>query len=215
MNVPDDLQYSSDHEWIRVEGNRATIGITDYAQDALGDIVFVQVPDQGATVTAGASISEVESTKSVSDIYAPLAGTIVEVNADLDDAPEKLNADPYGDGWICVIEIDAAGAPRPARRRGIPLADRGLRTWHRPGGERGDERRRLSALWAPQPAGRQLLLLVRAAARARGRGARDDHLHPRCRGRRRLTVDVSSAGTSGLLVVTRGPNTGSGSRSST
>ncbi|MCB1039967.1 MAG: glycine cleavage system protein GcvH [Acidimicrobiales bacterium] len=111
MNVPDDLQYSSDHEWIRVEGNRATIGITDYAQDALGDIVFVQVPDQGATVTAGASISEVESTKSVSDIYAPLAGTIVEVNADLDDAPEKLNADPYGDGWICVIEIDAAGAP--------------------------------------------------------------------------------------------------------
>jgi glycine cleavage system H protein len=106
MNVPDDLKYSSDHEWIRADGNRIHLGITDYAQDALGDVVFVQVPDSGATVAAGQSISEVESTKSVSDIYAPVAGTVVEVNADLETAPEQLNSDPYGDGWICVIELD-------------------------------------------------------------------------------------------------------------
>jgi glycine cleavage system H protein len=106
MNIPDDLRYSKDHEWVRVDGNRVQLGITDYAQDALGDVVFVQVPDQGSTVAAGAGISEVESTKSVSDIYAPVAGTIVEVNEDLDGTPEKINADPYGDGWICVIEVD-------------------------------------------------------------------------------------------------------------
>lgn len=110
MNVPEELQYSSDHEWIRVDGNRVVVGITDYAQDALGDVVYVQVPDTGASVAAGAGISEVESTKSVSDIYAPVAGTIVEVNADLEAAPEKLNADPYGDGWICVIEVEDPSA---------------------------------------------------------------------------------------------------------
>jgi len=105
MDVPDDLRYSTDHEWVRAEGNQVRIGITDYAQDALGDVVFVQVPDVGAEVGAGAGISEVESTKSVSDIYAPVAGTIVEVNADLDATPENLNADPYGTGWICTIEV--------------------------------------------------------------------------------------------------------------
>ncbi|MGN6695976.1 MAG: glycine cleavage system protein GcvH [Aquihabitans sp.] len=110
MNVPDDLKYSSDHEWIRVDGDRITIGITDYAQDALGDVVFVQVPEQGALVAAGQSISEVESTKSVSDIYAPLAGTVAEVNADLETTPEQLNSDPYGDGWICVIQVTDAAA---------------------------------------------------------------------------------------------------------
>jgi glycine cleavage system H protein len=108
MNVPDDLRYSTDHEWVRTEGNRVRIGITDYAQDALGDVVFVQVPEVGATVTAGDSISEVESTKSVSDIYAPVTGTVVEVNDELDGSPEKINGDPYGDGWICVIETDDA-----------------------------------------------------------------------------------------------------------
>ncbi len=110
MNVPDDLKYSTDHEWIRVDGGRITIGITDYAQDALGDVVFVQVPEEGALVAAGQGISEVESTKSVSDIYAPLAGTIAEVNADLESTPEQLNSDPYGDGWICVIEVADASA---------------------------------------------------------------------------------------------------------
>ena len=105
MQIPDDLRYSSDHEWIRVEDGKVRIGITDYAQDALGDVVFVDLPEVGAAVEAAASISEVESTKSVSDIYAPVSGTITEVNADLADAPERLNEDPYGEGWICVIEL--------------------------------------------------------------------------------------------------------------
>jgi glycine cleavage system H protein len=105
MQIPDDLRYSTDHEWIRVDGSKVTIGITDYAQDALGDVVFVDLPEVGAAVEAAASISEVESTKSVSDIYAPVSGTIAEVNADLGDAPERLNEDPYGEGWICVIEL--------------------------------------------------------------------------------------------------------------
>jgi glycine cleavage system H protein len=108
MQIPDDLRYSSDHEWIRVEGDRVRIGITDFAQDALGDVVFVDLPEVGATVEAAASISEVESTKSVSDIYAPVSGSITEVNADLADAPERLNEDPYGEGWICVIEVSDA-----------------------------------------------------------------------------------------------------------
>jgi glycine cleavage system H protein len=105
MNVPDDLRYTSDHEWTRTDGNRITIGITDYAQDALGDVVFVQLPEPGTVVEAGASFSEVESTKSVSDIYAPVGGTVVEVNNELSDAPQRLNEDPYGEGWICVIEV--------------------------------------------------------------------------------------------------------------
>src|SRR5688572_17758288 len=98
MNIPEELRYSSDHEWVRVEDGRARIGITDYAQDALGDVVFVQLPEVGGTVTMGAAFSEVESTKSVSDIYAPVAGTVVEVNAELTDTPQRLNDDPYGEG---------------------------------------------------------------------------------------------------------------------
>lgn len=104
MNIPDDLRYSTDHEWVRVEDGRLRLGITDYAQDALGDVVFIELPDTGRSVTGGESFGEVESTKSVSDIYAPVAGTIAEVNADLGDHPERLNDDPYGDGWIAVIE---------------------------------------------------------------------------------------------------------------
>jgi len=104
MSVPDDLRYSPDHEWARVEEGLVRIGITDYAQDALGDVVFVQVPAVGTEVKAGERFSEVESTKSVSDIYAPVGGTIVEVNAELESTPELLNRDPYGEGWICVIE---------------------------------------------------------------------------------------------------------------
>ncbi len=111
MLIPDNLRYSSDHEWILLDGTRAKVGITDYAQDALGDIVFIDLPQIGAEVEIGQSISEVESTKSVSDIYAPLTGTVVEVNSELPDAPDKLNSDPYGDGWIFVIELpDAAAA---------------------------------------------------------------------------------------------------------
>ena len=110
MNVPDDLHYTSDHEWARLDGNRVTIGITDYAQDALGDVVFVQLPEPGTAVEAGVSFSEVESTKSVSDIYAPVSGTVAEVNSELSDSPQRLNEDPYGEGWICVIEVADASA---------------------------------------------------------------------------------------------------------
>lgn len=108
MQIPGDLRFSKDHEWVRVEGTTATLGITDFAQDALGDVVFVSLPDVGASVTAGGAVGEVESTKSVSEIYAPLSGTVRTVNEQLRDAPEVLNADPYGEGWICTIEIDDA-----------------------------------------------------------------------------------------------------------
>lgn len=104
MEIPDDLRYSADHEWARLEDGKVRIGITDYAQDALGDVVFVQLPEVGSTVALGVSFAEVESTKSVSDIYAPVAGTVVEVNADLADTPQRLNDDPYGEGWICLID---------------------------------------------------------------------------------------------------------------
>jgi glycine cleavage system H protein len=106
MNVPAELRYSKDHEWAREEGGKVRIGITDYAQDALGDVVFVELPHVGDRVAIGGTFGEVESTKSVSELYAPVAGTIVEVNGDLADAPERLNDDPYGDGWICVVEPD-------------------------------------------------------------------------------------------------------------
>ncbi|TML93907.1 MAG: glycine cleavage system protein GcvH [Actinobacteria bacterium] len=110
MNVPDDRRYTQDHEWARIEDGRVRVGITDYAQDALGDVVFVQLPERGARLEAGATFSEVESTKSVSDIYAPVAGTVVEVNSELTDAPQRINEDPYGEGWICVIEPTDAAA---------------------------------------------------------------------------------------------------------
>jgi glycine cleavage system H protein len=106
MNVPDDLRYTPDHEWARVESGQVRIGVTDYAQDALGDVVFVQLPAPGAKVTAGEAFGEVESTKSVSDVYAPVGGTVSEINADLTDAPQRLNEDPYGEGWLCVITPD-------------------------------------------------------------------------------------------------------------
>ena len=104
MDIPSGLRYSTDHEWARVEEGRVRIGITDYAQDALGDVVFVEVPEVGTKVERGASFSEVESTKSVSEIYAPVSGVIAEINADLTDSPERLNDDPYGEGWICIID---------------------------------------------------------------------------------------------------------------
>jgi glycine cleavage system H protein len=110
MNVPEDLRYSKDHEWARLEGDRIRVGITDYAQDALGDVVFVELPEVGSKVKLDESFSEVESTKSVSDVYAPLAGTIAEVNTDLADSPERLNEDPYGEGWICLLEPDDPAA---------------------------------------------------------------------------------------------------------
>ncbi len=112
MNVPDELAYTSDHEWAAlgngsVPGGKVRVGITDYAQDALGDIVFIQLPELGTKVEAGGSLGEIESTKSVSDIYAPVSGEIVELNETLTNSPELLNEDPYGKGWICVIETTA------------------------------------------------------------------------------------------------------------
>ena len=105
MDIPSELRYSSDHEWVRLEEGRVRVGITDYAQDALGDVVFVDLPEVGAAVEQGSSCSEVESTKSVSEIYAPVSGTIVEVNGELADNPQRLNEDPYGEGWIFTVEL--------------------------------------------------------------------------------------------------------------
>jgi glycine cleavage system H protein len=104
--VPEDRRYTRDHEWARKEDGGVRMGITDYAQDALGDVVFVKLPEAGNKVEAGSAVSEVESTKSVSDVYAPVTGTVTAVNAVLADSPQTLNEDPYGDGWICVIEPD-------------------------------------------------------------------------------------------------------------
>ena len=103
MDVPEDLRYSTDHEWARRVDDRIRVGITDFAQDALGDVVFVDLPTEGKVVEAGGMLGEVESTKSVSEIYAPVAGEVVSVNSALSDSPERLNADPYGDGWICEM----------------------------------------------------------------------------------------------------------------
>lgn len=108
VNVPDDLLYSSDHEWIQRVGGSVRIGITDYAQDALGDVVFVQIPSVGTVVGVGDSFSEVESTKSVSDVYAPVSGTVTAVNEALNSDPSVLNSDPYGDGWLCEIAPSVA-----------------------------------------------------------------------------------------------------------
>jgi glycine cleavage system H protein len=104
MDVPEDRRYTQDHEWALPEDGRVRVGITDYAQDALGDVVFVQLPEIGAQLGAGTSLGEVESTKSVSDIYAPVSGVVIEVNSELADAPQRMNEDPYGEGWICLIE---------------------------------------------------------------------------------------------------------------
>ncbi|HVL47821.1 MAG TPA: glycine cleavage system protein GcvH [Candidatus Thermoplasmatota archaeon] len=103
--VPEHLRYTAEHEWVRVEGKVATLGITDYAQDALTDVVFVELPDVGESFKHGDSMGVVESTKSVSDIYAPVSGKIVEVNTALEDKPELLNDDPYGEGWFAKIEM--------------------------------------------------------------------------------------------------------------
>ena len=109
MLIPTDLRYSHDHEWAKANGDIIRVGITDYAQDALGDVVFVELPKVGAEVAAGGTIGEVESTKSVSEIYAPVGGTVSAVNESLTSAPESVNADPYGEGWICEITTIGSG----------------------------------------------------------------------------------------------------------
>ena len=106
-DVPDELKYTAEHEWVRPSDGSKTVrvGITDYAQSALGDVVFVSLPEVGASVTKGAAVGEVESTKSVSDIYAPLSGTVSARNEKLDDSPDLINSDPYGEGWILELEM--------------------------------------------------------------------------------------------------------------
>ena len=103
--VPEDLKYTKEHEWIRVEGSEVVIGITDFAQNALTDVVWVELPEDGANVSSMESFASVESVKSVSEIYAPVGGEVVGVNENLEDAPELINDDPYGDGWICRISV--------------------------------------------------------------------------------------------------------------
>jgi glycine cleavage system H protein len=109
MNTPVELRYTAEHEWVRIEGDEAVVGITDFAQESLGDIVYVSLPEPGDTLTAGQSVAEVESTKSVSEIYTPLAGTVTAVNDALNANPERINEDPYGEGWICEVDL-APGA---------------------------------------------------------------------------------------------------------
>ena len=106
MEIPDALSYTEDHEWARFDGTTVLVGITDFAQDALGDVVFVELPEVGSEVAAGGVLGEIESTKSVSEIYAPIGGKVTEVNGDLPGAPERVNSDPYGAGWICRIETE-------------------------------------------------------------------------------------------------------------
>jgi glycine cleavage system H protein len=103
--VPDDLKYTEDHEWLRIENGNGRVGLTDYAQDQLSDIVYLEFPEVGREVTKGETIGVVESVKSVSDMFSPVAGKIVEVNTPLSDTPEKISSDPYGEGWYCVIEM--------------------------------------------------------------------------------------------------------------
>jgi len=105
MTIPADLKYTKEHEWVRIEGDTATFGISDHAQEALGDIVFVELPEIGRTVDAGEAYAVVESVKAVSDVYAPVAGEVVEVNEALESEPEKVNTDPYGSGWIARVNI--------------------------------------------------------------------------------------------------------------
>ena len=106
MTIPDELRYTAEHEWIAISGSVASVGITDYAQQALGDVVYVSVPAPGTRVTAGEPCGEVESTKSVSDIFSPVDGEVTVVNGDLDDDPALVNSDPYGAGWLMRIRVD-------------------------------------------------------------------------------------------------------------
>ena len=105
MNIPEDIKFTETHEWVRIEENRATIGVTDFAQKELGDIVYVEAPDLDSEYEKGEAFGVVESTKAVNDIYAPVSGTVVEINEELEDAPELINEDPYERGWICVVEL--------------------------------------------------------------------------------------------------------------
>jgi glycine cleavage system H protein len=106
MTIPDELRYTSEHEWVATKGSVVSVGITDFAQQALGDVVYISVPEPGTRVTAGEPCGEIESTKSVSDIYSPVDGEVTEVNPDLEDDPALVNSDPYGAGWLMRVRLD-------------------------------------------------------------------------------------------------------------
>jgi glycine cleavage system H protein len=109
LNIPGELEYTKTHEWVRREGDVATVGITDHAQDELGDVVFIELPEEGASFDAGDSFGTIESVKAVSDLYAPVGGEVVEVNETLNDSPERVNEDPYGGGWMIRLRISNEG----------------------------------------------------------------------------------------------------------
>jgi glycine cleavage system H protein len=113
MTVPSELYYTQEHEWVAISGSSASVGITDHAQRALGDVVFVSVPEVGARVTSGEPCGEVESTKSVSDLYSPVDGEVTEVNAEIDDDPGLVNSDPYGSGWLFKVKLDETDGEVP------------------------------------------------------------------------------------------------------
>jgi glycine cleavage system H protein len=109
LNIPGELEYTKTHEWVKREGDVATIGITDHAQDELGDVVFIELPEEGASLEAGDSFGTIESVKAVSDLYAPVGGEVVEVNETLNDSPERVNEDPYGGGWMIRLRVSGEG----------------------------------------------------------------------------------------------------------
>lgn len=108
MNIPEDLRYSKEHEWVRVQGNAATVGITDYAQDKLGEVVFVELPEEGEEAVKDEPFGSIESVKSVNDVFAPVSGRVTEINDPLVDSPELVNDDPYGEGWMIRVELSSA-----------------------------------------------------------------------------------------------------------
>ena len=161
MEYPEDLRYSREHEWARSENGRIRVGITDFAQDALGDVVYVDLPEPGTQVTAGQAFGEVESTKSVSDVYAPVSGTIVERNAALEEKPELVNEQPYGDGWLIAIEAsDQTELASASRQQWVP----------------GARFRRLSITRRPHPPAPRPS--TRASAQVEGHGGRGSRVIP-------------------------------------
>lgn len=108
MNIPENLKYTDDHEWVKVDGDVATIGVTDFAQGQLGDVVFVEIETEGETLSKGETFGTIEAVKTVSDLFMPLDGEVVEINPNLEDAPESVNSDPYGDGWMIKVKLGDA-----------------------------------------------------------------------------------------------------------
>ena len=123
MNIPNDLLYTKDHEWVQIKGDAVIVGITDFAQGELGDVVFVQLPEKGTRISQGQSLGTIEAVKAVADIYSPLSGDVIEVNADLNDKPELMNQDPYGQGWVAKIKPSNLAAEKSGLLDAAAYAD--------------------------------------------------------------------------------------------